>query len=154
MLKKTEGGLGGFATFFQMLCQWNRETLGLYISHFLPHFAFRVWRIIYIILFISFLPVLGLCCCKDFSLSVASHGYSLAAVHELLIVVTSLLVDHRLLGTWASGVVAHGLRGCSFLPLEHRLNSCGTWARVLCNIQGEGFFLAPKETLDSLKINL
>ena len=109
--KKTEGGLGGFATFFQMLCQWNRETLGLYISHFLPHFAFRVWRIMYIILFISFLAVLGLCCCEDFSLSVANQGYSLAAVHELLIVVTFLPVDHRLLGTWASVVVAHWTQG-------------------------------------------
>ena len=82
--------------------------------------------------------MLGLCCCQDFSLSAASQGYSLAAVHELLIVVTSLLVDHRLLSTWASVAVGHGLSGCSSLPLEHRLSSCGTWVRLLCNVQGEG----------------
>ena len=43
--------------------------------------------------FISFLTVLGLHCCVGFSLVVASRGYSLAAVHGLVIAVASL-VEH------------------------------------------------------------
>ena len=43
--------------------------------------------------FISFLTVLGLHCCVGFSLVVASRGYSLAAVHGLVIAVDSL-VEH------------------------------------------------------------
>ena len=39
----------------------------------------------------------------------ASRGYSVAAVHGLLIVVASLVVEHGLQGTQASVVVAHGL---------------------------------------------
>ena len=35
---------------------------------------------------IFFLAVLGLCCCLDFSLVVASRGYSLVAVHDLCVV--------------------------------------------------------------------
>ena len=37
-----------------------------------------------------FLAVLGLRCCRDFSLVVASGGYSLAALPKLLIVVASV----------------------------------------------------------------
>ena len=45
--------------------------------------------------------VLGLCCCPDFSLFAASRGYSLSAVHRLLIAVASLLsaLGHDLLST-------------------------------------------------------
>ena len=43
-----------------------------------------------------FLAMLGLYCCMDFSLVVVSRVYSLVAEHELLIVVTSLAVEHRL----------------------------------------------------------
>ena len=42
------------------------------------------------------LAVLGLCCCVGFSLVVASGGYSLVAVLWLLIVVVSLVAEHRL----------------------------------------------------------
>ena len=42
------------------------------------------------------LAVLGLCCCTDFSLVVASRGYSLVAVHGFLIVEASLDVEYRL----------------------------------------------------------
>ena len=42
------------------------------------------------------------------SLAVASGGYSLVAVHGILIVVASLVVEHGLQGTWTS-VVARGL---------------------------------------------
>ena len=38
-----------------------------------------------------------------------SGGDSLGVVCRLLIVVHSLVAEHRLLGSWASLVVAHGL---------------------------------------------
>ena len=47
------------------------------------------------IIYLLFLTVLGLCCCTDFALVVASRGYSLVAVHGLLIVVASLVAEHR-----------------------------------------------------------
>ena len=53
-----------------------------------------------------FLVVLGLCCCKGLSLVMKSGGYSPVAVHGLLITVASLVVEHGLQGTLASGVVA------------------------------------------------
>jgi len=46
-----------------------------------------------------FLAVLGLHCCTNFSLVAVSRGYSLVAVHGLLIVVASLVAEHGLLGT-------------------------------------------------------
>ena len=55
-------------------------------------------------------------------------GYSLLVVCELLIVVASLMVEHRLWGTWASVVAAQGLSSCGLWASECRLNSCGTWA--------------------------
>ena len=39
--------------------------------------------------------MLGLPCCTGFSLVVASRGYSLVAVHRLLIVVASRVVEHK-----------------------------------------------------------
>ena len=52
--------------------------------------------------------VLGLCCCSGFSLIVVRGGYSLAAVHRLLIAVSSV-VEHEVQSAWASVVVAPGL---------------------------------------------
>ena len=49
-----------------------------------------------IILFILFLALLGLCCCTDFSLVVASRRYSPAAGCRLLIAVASSVAEHRL----------------------------------------------------------
>ena len=43
-----------------------------------------------------FLVVLGLCCCTGFSLVVVSGDYSLVAVRRLLIVMASLVAEHRL----------------------------------------------------------
>ena len=51
------------------------------------------------------MAVLGLCCCLSFSVVVMRGGYSLDAVHGLLIAVVSLVEDHGLSGTWASVVV-------------------------------------------------
>ena len=46
-------------------------------------------------------------------------------VHGLLIVVGSLVEEHRLQGSRASAVAACGLRSCSSWALAHGLNSCG-----------------------------
>ena len=42
------------------------------------------------------LVVLGLHCCRRFSLGAASGGSSLVAAHRLLIAVASLVAEHRL----------------------------------------------------------
>ena len=62
---------------------------------------------------------------QDFFLVVARGGYSIDAVHGLLLVVASLVVEHRLQGTQASVVIACGVSSCSFQALEHRLDSFG-----------------------------
>ena len=56
------------------------------------------------------------------------------AVHRLLIAVASLVAEHGLQNTWASVVVAHELSSCSTWALEHRLNSLGSWAQLLCSM--------------------
>ena len=66
-----------------------------------------------------FLAVLGLHCCM---------GFSLVALHRLLITVTSPVAEHGLSGTRVSAVAAHGLKSCDSGALEHRLNCCGTQA--------------------------
>ena len=71
--------------------------------------------------------LLGLHGCTGFSL-VASEGCSLVAVHRLFFVVASLIVEHRLWGTWTSVAVAHGLSSCGSWALEHRLDSSGALA--------------------------
>ena len=40
--------------------------------------------------------------------------------------------EPRLEGAWASGLVACELSGCSSWALEHRPNSCGAGAQLLC----------------------
>ena len=42
-----------------------------------------------------FLAMLGLCCCTGFSLVAASGGYSLVSGRGLLMVVPSLVMEHR-----------------------------------------------------------
>ena len=54
--------------------------------------------------------------------------FSLVAMHGLLIVVASLVAEHRLSGTQASVAVAQGLISCGSQAPEHRLSSCGTLA--------------------------
>ena len=49
-------------------------------------------------LYLLFLAVLGLCCFVDFSLVAVSWGSSLVAMHELLVAVIFLVVEHRLQG--------------------------------------------------------
>ena len=62
------------------------------------------------------MAVLGLHCCM---------GFSLVAMHRLLIVVASHC-RAQALGHTASVVVAQGLIRCGSQALEHRLSSCGT----------------------------
>ena len=59
------------------------------------------------------------------SLVAAGRGYSLVAMHGLLIVVASL-VEHRLWGAWTPIVTVHGL-SCSMageIFLDQGLNPC------------------------------
>ena len=86
--------------------------------------------------FILFVFVLHLHCCSGVYLVVASVGYSLVAVHKLLVTVASLFVDHGLRDVRASVAVACRLSSCLSWPLEHRLNgwlwrtglaAVGTW---------------------------
>ena len=53
--------------------------------------------------------MLGLCRCDGFSVAAVSGGYSPVAVHGLLFMVASLIVEHGLQSIMASVVVAHGL---------------------------------------------
>ena len=56
-----------------------------------------------------FLAVLGLCCCLGFSPVMASGVHCLVVVCKLVIVVASVVVEHRLWSVWASVVSARGL---------------------------------------------
>ena len=51
-----------------------------------------------------------------------------------------LIAEHGLWGVRDSVTGARGLHSCVFLPLEHRLSNCGTWAFLLRGMQnlGEG----------------
>ena len=61
---------------------------------------------------------------QTFSLVGESGGYSLVMVCGLLILVASLVAEHRF-------YMARGLSRCGSRALEHRLYSCGTWAQLL-----------------------
>ena len=63
--------------------------------------------------------MLDLCCSSGFSLVMMSWGFSLVAVLELFIAVTSLAMEH--------GALEHsGFSSRGSQTLEHRLSSCGT----------------------------
>ena len=68
------------------------------------------------------------------SLVVASGGYSLVEVHGLLIVLASLVAEHRPWSTRASAVAAHELSSCGSRVPEHGLINCGTWAQLPCSM--------------------
>ena len=75
------------------------------------------------------MAVLGLHCCMGFFSSVVGQRpHSLVVVLRLLIAMGSLDAEYRLQGEWNSVAVACGSNNCSSQVLEHRLNSCGTWA--------------------------
>ena len=62
----------------------------------LPVHHFSGALLSFIILYSLFLAVLRLHCCTGFFLVVLIRGYSLDAVHEVLIACASLVVEHRL----------------------------------------------------------
>ena len=76
------------------------------------------------IIFFQVLAVLDLHCYM---------GFSLVAVHGLLIVVASPDAN-ELKGTQTSVVVAHGLSSCGSWALERSLNSCGSQDQLLCSM--------------------
>ena len=63
-------------------------------------------------LFVSFLAVLGLCCCMQSFSSCSKWEFIFIVVHGLLIAMASLVAVHGFWGIWASVVVVHGL-SCS-----------------------------------------
>ena len=75
-----------------------------------------------------FIVALALHCCMWAFSSCSKQGLLFLAVHGLLIAVASLCCGARVLGAWASVVVAHGLSSCGSRALECRLSSCGARA--------------------------
>ena len=85
-----------------------------------------------------FLAVLGVCRCLGFSLVAARRDSSLAAAHGLLVVVASLVVEHRPLHAQASVAVARGLSSRSFRAMEQKLLVVPQW---LSRLAACGIFL-------------
>ena len=63
----------------------DQLRIDIYLGCIESSFFFNFYIFTYL-----FLAVLGLRCCRDFSLVVASGGYSLVALPKLLIVVASV----------------------------------------------------------------
>ena len=82
----------------------------------------------FIVLFLKniylILTVLGLHCCRGFSLVAVIGGYSLSAVTQ-----GSYWSGFSCCRVWALGH-AGGLSICGSRALEHSLNSCGAWAEL------------------------
>ena len=57
--------------------------------------SFEIFKKINLFIYL-FLAELGLCCCTGLSLVATSRGYSLVAVHKLLVAVASLVGEHQL----------------------------------------------------------
>ena len=66
---------------------------GLFVSELFTSFPFSLFAVLFIYLFFGYARSSLL---QGLFLVVASRGYSLAAVLELLIVVASLVAEHRL----------------------------------------------------------
>jgi len=66
-----------------------------------------------------------------FSLKAANRAYSLVAVRELLVVVTSLVVAHRLQGIWASVAATQGLSKCGSWDSRALVSICGAQIQLL-----------------------
>ena len=66
----------------------------------------------------------------------SSKGYSLLAVHRLLIAVASLAAEHRTQSTQAPQLqlLGSGAQAQQLWALNHRLSGCGTWVSLLCSL--------------------
>ena len=139
-----------------MLCQFSvySKVIQLYIYlfffKFFSHLGYyrilsRVPCRIQQVLVYLFSAALGLRCCVQAFFGCDDQGILLIAVRRLLIVVGSLVAEHRLqvhrlqqLQHVGSVVAAHGLQAvdfnsCGLLALEHRLSSCAR-AQLLCSM--------------------
>ena len=74
-----------------------------------------------------FLTILSLCCCMGFSQVAVSRGHSLVAA-------ASLVAEIELQGVQASVVARCVAQKLWSSVLEHRLNSCGAQAQLLCGM--------------------
>ena len=92
---------------------------------------------------------LGLRCCAGFSLVAESGSYSLAAMHGLLVAVTSRIAEYRLQDRHM------GFSRCGSQTLELRLNSCGTWAQLLRGMQDlPGSGIEPTSLVSAHRLSL
>ena len=98
-----------------------KSTGGNFSPSEFKKFAFAIFLKIYLSL-----AVLSFCCYTGLSLVAASGGCSLAAVHELLIAVTSTAAEHGLQGARASAAVAPRLRSTKLSVLVGYGLSCST----------------------------
>ena len=105
------------------------------IFYLLLSFWFAILKIyLFTYLFLAMLVFVPM---WTFSLVAASGVYALVAVHGLLLVVSSLVVEHRFRGMQLE-VVAHGLHSYSSRALGHRLGSCGARAQLLHGLWDPG----------------
>ena len=114
------------------------------IIHFISLF-FLLYCNLSPVFYLFFLVVLYLHCCVGFSLAVESRGCSLVAVNRL-IVVASLVAEHRLCGEQASIAVILGLSSTGKVVLVHGLScsvACGTFqtrVKPMSPALADGFF--------------
>ena len=73
---------------------WECHFLSTFLKSL--HFSQTIFLNIYLFYLFSFLAVLGLCCCARAFSSCGEWGLLFIEVHELLIVVASLVAEHRL----------------------------------------------------------
>ena len=121
LLSQAAGVVSKLTNLFQH-ARWRMQQPGPSVP--LPSRGF-FFSLIYL-----FLAVLGLGCCASFSLVEASGSYSLIAVHGLLIAVASVVVEHRLQGTWA----------CSCRSLLQSPGSVAVAHRLSCSAACGGIF--------------
>ena len=78
--------------------------------------------------------MLGVCCCPGFSLVAVSGGYSLVAVHGLLIAVASLVPEHGLSGAPSSVAATRGLSRSWLLGSRAQTRGKGLSFSAACGI--------------------
>ena len=97
-----------------LLCDWTYVIMVAAHYLFLKEFIHLVFA------------VLGLCCCMGFSLAVERGSDSAVAVCGFSLWYLVLV--------WSTGFREGVFSSCDSQPLEHRLNSCGIWAWLLCGM--------------------